>query len=62
MLELIVGTYGVLCWLVFKKFKIIPANTYTVSGAVLEGFFFCLPVDLAVCVPQWQATAGCMRP
>ncbi len=24
MVELIVGTYGVLCWLLFKKFKLIP--------------------------------------
>src|SRR4051812_21676033 len=37
MVELIVGTYGVLCWLVFKKFKLIPVTTYTVCTAVLGG-------------------------
>lgn len=37
MLELIVGTYGVLCWLLFKKFKLIPVNTYTVCSAILVG-------------------------
>jgi len=35
MLELIFGTYGVLCWLVFKKFKLVPVNTYTVCTAIL---------------------------
>lgn len=35
MLELILGTYGVLCWLIFKKWKIVPANAYTVCTAVL---------------------------
>jgi multidrug resistance efflux pump len=37
MLELIIGTYGVLCWLLFAKFKLIPINTYTVVTAVLGG-------------------------
>lgn len=37
MVELIVGTYGVLCWLVFKKFKLIPVTTYSVCTAVLGG-------------------------
>jgi multidrug resistance efflux pump len=37
MIELIVGTYGVLCWLVFKKFKLIPVTTYTVVTAILGG-------------------------
>lgn len=37
MVELIVGTYGVLCWLLFKKFKIIPITTYTVVTAFLGG-------------------------
>jgi len=35
MIELIVGTYGVLCWLVFKKWKLVPTNTYTVCTAIL---------------------------
>lgn len=37
MLELIVGTYGVLCWLLFKKFKLVPVNTYTIFTAILGG-------------------------
>jgi multidrug resistance efflux pump len=37
MLELIIGTYGVLCWLLFAKFKLIPITTYTVVTAVLGG-------------------------
>lgn len=37
MLELILGTYGVVCWLVFKKFKLVPTNTYTVCTAILIG-------------------------
>ena len=34
MIELILGTYGALCWLLFKKFRIIPVNTYTVFTAI----------------------------
>jgi multidrug resistance efflux pump len=37
VIELIVGTYGVLCWLVFKKLKLIPVTTYTVCTAFLGG-------------------------
>ncbi len=37
MLEMIIGTYGVLCWLLFAKFKLIPVTTYTVVTAVLGG-------------------------
>ena len=37
MVELIVGTYGVLCWLVFKKFKLVPVTTYTVCTAIFIG-------------------------
>ena len=37
MLELILGTYGVLCWLLFAKFKVIPVNTYTIWTAILGG-------------------------
>jgi multidrug resistance efflux pump len=37
MVELIVGTYGVLCWLLFKKFKVIPITTYTIVTAFLGG-------------------------
>jgi multidrug resistance efflux pump len=37
MLELILGTYGFLCWLLFKRLKLIPVNTYTIVTAVLGG-------------------------
>lgn len=37
MIELVIGTYGVLCWLLFKKFKLIPVTTYTVVSAILGG-------------------------
>jgi multidrug resistance efflux pump len=37
MVELIVGTYGVMCWLIFKKFKLVPVTTYTVCTAILGG-------------------------
>ncbi|MCC7517174.1 MAG: HlyD family secretion protein [Pseudomonadales bacterium] len=40
MLELILGTYGSLCWLVFKKWKLVPTNTYTVCTAILIGAGF----------------------
>jgi multidrug resistance efflux pump len=37
VVELIIGTYGVACWLVFKKFKLIPVTTYTICSAFLGG-------------------------
>lgn len=37
MIELILGTYGLLCWLLFKKFKVVPVNTYTIFTAILGG-------------------------
>lgn len=37
MVEMIVGTYGLVCWLVFKKFKLVPVTTYTVCTAILIG-------------------------
>ena len=33
MVELMVGVYGVILWLVFKKFKLLPINTWTMVGA-----------------------------
>ena len=35
MLELITAIYGLGCWLLFKKFRLIPINDYTVVTAVL---------------------------
>jgi multidrug resistance efflux pump len=37
MVELIVGTYGALCWLLFVRLRLIPVTTYTVVTAVLGG-------------------------
>jgi multidrug resistance efflux pump len=37
MIELIIGTYGLACWLVFKKFKLVPVTTYTICTAILGG-------------------------
>ena len=37
MIEMIIGTYGFVCWLVFKKFKLIPINTYTIMSALMGG-------------------------
>ncbi len=37
MVELIIGTYGALCWLLFKKLKLIPTNTYTIATAIVIG-------------------------
>jgi multidrug resistance efflux pump len=43
MIELILAVYGTLCWLLFKKFKLIPVNDYTVVTAffipVVGGIF-----------------------
>ncbi|MHC5067147.1 MAG: hypothetical protein ACYTF0_01030 [Planctomycetota bacterium] len=37
MLELILAFYGCILWLVFKKWKLLPVNTYTMvtSGAIM---------------------------
>ena len=37
MVELIVGTYGVLCWLLMFKFKVVPVNVYTIFTAMAGG-------------------------
>lgn len=39
MIELMIGTYGVILWLVFKKFKLLPVNTWTMVGSFLVGAF-----------------------
>jgi hypothetical protein len=51
MIELIVGTYGVACWLVFKKFKLIPVNTYTIFSAFLGGGMGLIAARLFCSVP-----------
>lgn len=39
MIELLIGVYGGILWLVFKKFKLLPVNTWTMVGAFLVGAF-----------------------
>ncbi|WP_442485623.1 HlyD family secretion protein [Aeoliella sp. SH292] len=53
MIELIIGTYGVACWLVFKKFKLLPVTTYTVCTAILGGIvlFMGIMILLSMCHP-----------
>jgi multidrug resistance efflux pump len=34
MIELTLAVYGLICWLIFKKFKLVPINDYTVVTAV----------------------------
>jgi multidrug resistance efflux pump len=34
MVEMIVGIYGLFCWLIFRKFKLVPVTTYTVCTAI----------------------------
>jgi multidrug resistance efflux pump len=53
MIELILGTYGVGCWLVFKKFRLIPVTTYTVCTAILGGIvlFMSILIMLSFCHP-----------
>jgi multidrug resistance efflux pump len=53
MIELIVGTYGALCWLLFSKLKIVPITTYTVCTAILGGVVILvfLLIGVQVCHP-----------
>lgn len=39
MIEILIGVYGSILWLVFKKFKLLPVNTWTMVGAFLVGAF-----------------------
>ncbi len=39
MIEILIGVYGSILWLVFKKFKLLPINTWTMVGAFLVGAF-----------------------
>lgn len=53
MIELIVTTYGLGCWLIFKKFRLVPVTTYTVCTAILGGIvmLFGLMIMLSFCHP-----------
>src|SRR4051794_11305093 len=50
MLECIVGTYGLLCWLLFKKFKVIPVTTYTVCTAILGGIVILIGLYISLSI------------
>jgi multidrug resistance efflux pump len=39
VIEILIAVYGGLLWLVFKKFKLLPVNTWTMVGAFLVGAF-----------------------
>ncbi len=53
MIELIVTTYGLACWLIFKKFRLVPITTYTVCTAILGAIvmLFGLLIVLSFCHP-----------
>lgn len=34
MIEMLFGIYGLICWLIFKKFKLLPINLWTMVTAV----------------------------
>jgi multidrug resistance efflux pump len=50
MIELIIGVYGGICWLLFKKWKIIPTNSYTVCTAILGGVGILLLIAILLSV------------
>jgi len=59
MIELVIGTYGLICWLVFKRFRLVPVNAYTVSTAIMIGVAF-LAV-LAILLMKYHPTSGDAR-
>lgn len=50
MIELVIGVYGGLCWLIFKKFKLVPTNSYTVCTAILGGVGILLLIAILLSV------------
>ena len=58
MVELIVGTYGLLCWLLFKKFKVIPVTTYTIVTAFLGGGVILLLLYILLFASHRSATTA----
>ncbi len=50
MVESIVGIYGLICWLVFKKFKLVPVTTYTVCTAIFGGIIILLVLYILLSV------------
>ncbi len=50
MIELILGTYGGFCWLIFKKWKLVPTNSYTICTAILGGVAILLALAILLSV------------
>ncbi|HSJ01528.1 MAG: HlyD family secretion protein [Verrucomicrobium sp.] len=50
MIELVIGVYGGLCWLIFKKWKLVPTNSYTVCTAILGGVGILLLIAILLSV------------
>ncbi len=50
MIELIIGIYGGLCWFIFKKWKLVPTNSYTVCTAILGGLSILLLLAILLSV------------
>lgn len=50
MIELIIGVYGGLCWLIFKKWKLVPTNSYTVCTAILGGLGILLMIAILLSI------------
>src|SRR5215831_2148581 len=50
MVEMLVGIYGLICWLVFVKFKLVPVTTYTVCTAILIGVVILLVLFIALSI------------
>lgn len=46
MIELVIGVYGGLCWLIFKKWRLVPTNSYTVCTAILGGLGILLMIAI----------------
>jgi multidrug resistance efflux pump len=50
VVESLVGLYALVCWLVFKKYRLVPVTTYTVCTAILIGVSILGVLALAVAI------------
>ena len=62
MVEIIVGTYGVVCWLVLVKFKVVPVNAYTIFTAIAGGVVILVVLYILLSVYHPSATTGGCTP
>lgn len=58
MVESIVGIYGLVCWLVFSKYKLVPVTTYTVCTAILIGLVMLGTLFLALSIYHPSSNDG----